>query len=94
MSFALSKEADADIRSIIEQGLDRFGVNQAMEYLDGLETAFQLLVDFPCVGSAREDFYKPYRFYPYKAHLIFYRRRGGDIFITRIRHAREDWQAA
>ena len=92
MSFALSKEADADIRAIIEQGLDRFGVNQAMDYLEGLETAFQLLADFPHVGGAREEFQKPYRFYPYKAHLIFYRIDNADVFITRIRHAREDWQ--
>lgn len=91
MKVRLSTEADADIRLIIVQGLERFGLVQVAGYLDGLEAIFDPIAKHPQLGKARSEFRLPYRTYPYNAHIIFYRIDDDGVLITRIRHGWEDW---
>lgn len=91
MKVKLSAEADADIRLIIVQGLERFGSVQVADYLDGLEAIFASIGEHPQLGKARSEFRLPYRTYPYNAHIVFYRIDDDGVLITRIRHGREDW---
>ena len=92
MKIALSAEADADIKALIRQGLDRFGPSQVEAYLDGLEEVFRLISTFPALGAERGEFSRPYRSYPYKAHIVFYRVEAERVLVVRVRHGREDWQ--
>ena len=91
MKVRLSAEADADIRRLIVQGLDRFGPGQVADYLDGLDMTFSSIGDYPELGKARSEFRLPYRTFAYHAHIIFYRIDDDGVLITRIRHGREDW---
>ena len=92
MRVELSVEANADMRRLIQQGLERFGQAQVADYLDGIEGVFRLLSQYPQLGKERAEFARPYRTYAYMAHLIFYRIEADIIYVTRIRHGREDWQ--
>ncbi|MDP3460001.1 MAG: type II toxin-antitoxin system RelE/ParE family toxin [Hyphomonas sp.] len=92
MSFRVSRAAAADLINILEQGIRQFGPAQATSYIDGIESAFQLLADFPKSSPERGDLYRMQRIYPFGAHLIFYALEpDGSVLITRIRHGREDW---
>jgi len=91
--YRLSRAADNDIASIAAYTIDSFGIEQAVAYREGLVQAFEFLLKFPRVARKREELRQKPRVYAYKSHLIFYRIDGEDIFILRIRHAREDWLA-
>lgn len=91
MKVRLSAEADADIRRLIMQGLERFGPVQVSTYIDGLEAIFHSLGEHPLLGKERTEFRLPYRTYAYHAHIIFYRIDYNGVLITRVRHGREDW---
>jgi toxin ParE1/3/4 len=54
--------------------------------------ALEFLADYPQAARARPELGAMTRAHPYKAHMIFYRPDGRDIFILRIRHGGEDWQ--
>jgi plasmid stabilization system protein ParE len=51
----------------------------------------ELLKLFPAIGSPLPDGRRKLAV-PQFGYLIFYRRKGSIIQITRIRHAREDWR--
>ena len=89
--YDLSRAAVEDLIAIFLDGVERFGLNQAELYQDGLENSFAFLAQYPEATRERLELNPPSRAYPYRAHMIFYRIAGSRIFIQRIRHAREDW---
>jgi plasmid stabilization system protein ParE len=50
VSFRVSRAAAADLLNILEQGIQRFGPGQAVDYVDGFERAFLQLAEFPMSG--------------------------------------------
>jgi toxin ParE1/3/4 len=92
MTYRLSRQADEDYIEIYMQGVERFGILQAEQYLDRLEWTFRFLSDVPQAARERPELSPPMRVYPYGSHIIIYRiDPSGDVFIVRIRHRREDW---
>lgn len=83
-AFARSKKADLDIAKITKWSLGKFGKKQTLKYLAGMKDSFQNFADNPKLG--RE--YLGYFYYRYESHVIYYRPRKSDIFITRILHKR------
>lgn len=51
----LSREAVADIEAIGDYGIETFGLTQALKYHVGLESRFDLLSEFPRIGSPCYD---------------------------------------
>jgi len=50
------------------------------------------LSENPEATREREDINPPVRIYPFGSHLIVYSiRPDQNIFVLRVRHAREDW---
>ena len=92
-SFTLSRAAEDDLERIAAYTIETFGIEQAILYRDGLVRAFNFLAEFPYAARERPELRQKSRAYPCQSHLIFYRLDGDGIFIQRIRHAREDWQA-
>lgn len=82
--FKLSVKARADIKKLFRYSFQQFGVNQAIKYKTGLEDCFQLLADNPDMGRKCDDTRKDYHRHEYERHIIFYRKRTHDIFITAI----------
>jgi len=91
VAYSLSFEAEEDVISIYLEGERLFGPQQANRYHHGLEEALGLLGAFPGAAPERPEVAALIRVHPYKAHLIVYRIEGGDVYVLRIRHSREDW---
>ena len=49
-SYVLSKEADNDIEDIFEYGELKFGASQAIEYLIGMNSHFEVIAKNPNIG--------------------------------------------
>lgn len=87
-TFARSKQSKQDIEQIIRDSLKGFGEAQTLKYMAGLNDQMQLLADHPDIGRdfvhSRSN--RQYLYFHYESHVIYYRKRQDDIFITRILH--------
>jgi toxin ParE1/3/4 len=84
--------AEEDLIQIFISGAELFGVEQAQKYHQKLFEIFSLLADNPQAAHLRPEIKPPIRAHPVGSHIVIYDLRDdGDIFILRIRHAREDW---
>lgn len=81
--FILSKRADDDIEDLYDDGVDKFGENQAIKYLEALNLMLIFLSNNPEVGKKRDEIKMKLVSFPYGSHIIFYR-----IFNTHIRIVR------
>ena len=90
--YTFSKRADKEISKILEYSYREFGLglDQAEKYKTGLENCFQLLGDDPGMGRICNDIRNEYFRHEHESHIIFYRQRSDDIFITAIIHDRMD----
>lgn len=55
-SYHLSNLADEDLGNIAIYSIQRFGINQARLYRDGLFKTFEMISDFPLIGSDQSQF--------------------------------------
>lgn len=91
VTYRFSRKAAEDIDNIYVVGVQAFGVQQVERYFAGLIEALEFLSAYPRAARARPELGPHTRAHPYRAHLIFYRLDGADVFIQRIRHGSEDW---
>lgn len=85
-SYNFTEAAENDLNGILDYTLQKWGVNQASIYLDGLERYTQLLADTPTLAKSVDQFAKELRAFPYKSHLIYFLEVDGGIIIARILH--------
>lgn len=90
MRLELSRRAQADLDDIRDYSAARFGIAQAIDYLDAIEQAFRRLVAHPRIGSASALFGEAVLSYPAGDHRIFYELRPKTIYIIRILHKAMD----
>ncbi len=83
-SYRLSQAADEDLDRLFDHGIDRFGLDQAIEYLDGLIRRFSALTETPDQWQAVEHIRSGYRRSVYGSHSIYYRMDADDIVVVRI----------
>lgn len=89
-SYVLSEQAVSDIDEIFEFGEYKFGYDQAIKYLIGLEEQFRKLANNPDIGRERNDIKKGLFSLPYISHIIFYRKLDGKLRIVRILYGGRD----
>ena len=82
--------ADKDIGNITSYTIQRFGIRQARLYRDGLFKAFEMISDFPFIGSDQSQIKKNIRRQVYESHSIYYRVDVNEVFILRILGPGED----
>lgn len=88
--YSLSEETKADIDEIYEFGKDKFGHDQAIKYLIGLEEHFDKLSADYHIGRMRNDIKKGLYSLPYISHIIFYRILKDKIRIVRVLYGGRD----
>ena len=88
--YYLSKLADKDIGNIASYTIQRFGIRQARLYRDGLFKAFEMISDYPFMGSDQSQIKKNIRRQVFESHSIYYRVDVNAIFILRILGPGED----
>ncbi|NOR64187.1 MAG: type II toxin-antitoxin system RelE/ParE family toxin [Rhodobacteraceae bacterium] len=91
MSYRLTREAEEDLITIAERGIELFGENQARAYHNALYDVFELISANPKMVRERLELSPPVRIHPFKAHMIIYQIKGDTVLIIRVRHGREDW---
>ncbi len=68
--------------------MERWDVDQAMHYLDGLDEAFRLLANSPLMCRERRELVPPVRIYHHAKHLIVYlaEAEATQITVVRVHH--------
>jgi plasmid stabilization system protein ParE len=92
VTYKLTKLAEADLASLVDHSLGRFGSKAASRFVDRLERSLDALArgDFDgpelIIGSRA----RPVRRWPVPPYWIYYDRTGGALRVLRIYHgARE-----
>lgn len=86
-SYALTKQAEADLFEIFLFGYEQFGETQAEAYAAELESLFQLLADNPRMGREAEAIGRGVRRHEHASHVILYEIVSGGVLILAIVHA-------
>jgi len=88
--YTLSQKAQEDIESIYDFGLQKFGKDQAIDYLMEMRSYFELLLRNTEIGKQRNEIKQGLYSFPYVSHIIFYRLFKNHIRIVRILHGSRD----
>jgi toxin ParE1/3/4 len=88
--YELSEAADDDLQEIYDYTAAKFGIDQAIKYLSGLDDLFYVLCTHPHTGRMRNEIRKGIRSSSYVSHIVFYRVVDKHIRIVRVLHASRD----
>ena len=83
-SYKLSRRADHDIDAIFIFGVERFGIEQATEYLLGLHDHFERLTENPDVWPHITVQKQSFQRSVYQSHAIYYQNNGDYLLIVRV----------
>jgi toxin ParE1/3/4 len=83
-----SPNAEDDLRSILDYSLTTWGRPQRDHYADRIMDALGELLDYPMLGSSRDDVSPELRTLRVAQHVVYYRVRPSAVRIVRILHAR------
>lgn len=84
--FTLSRLAEADLESIAEYTLHRWGEAQAEKYLEEMEACCRMLASNPQLGRACDDIRPGLRRIERGEHIVFYRTTAAGVFVVRVLH--------
>lgn len=65
----------------------------ATTFITAIEAKFRPLLDFPWIGSARDQLAPGLRALPYKNYVIYYIATDSDVTIVRVVHGARDVRA-
>jgi toxin ParE1/3/4 len=82
----LSRRAEADLRRIIEHTSRTWGEDQAVRYIDALDSFCQMLAASPSLGRSCDQIRKGLRRIESGQHVVFYRQDARGILFSRILH--------
>ena len=88
--YKLSDLAAEDFAAIYEYTLLNFGLDQAEDYTDSLESVLKLLAQSPKMGRDASDLLAGVRRHEFESHSIFYRERATGILVLRVLHQNMD----
>ena len=84
MCYRLTIAAQRDMDQLLDQGIDDYGVDAAINYYDKLEKRLSELVEQPHSYPAVNEILAGYRRAVCGAHMIYYRIDSSEIIIARI----------
>jgi toxin ParE1/3/4 len=90
--YVLSPRARADLEGIWDYTAERWGVDQAEDYIRLLQRAIEIVADDPRKGRPCDEVRKGYRKYTAGSHVLLYRSAKAGIYIVRILHGRMDFE--
>ncbi len=83
-----SRRAEADLLSIADYTLRKWGKAQAARYLGEIEACCRMLADNPALGRLCDEVRPGLRRHEHGKHVLFYREERGGILLSRILHQR------
>jgi toxin ParE1/3/4 len=87
-TLRFSRRAEADLQEIGAYTLRRWGEDQTIRHIDGLEALCKMLADRPALGRACDDIRPGLGRMEHGRHVVFYRRTANVVLIVRILHYR------
>jgi toxin ParE1/3/4 len=87
-AFRFSRRAESDLLGVSDYTLRTWGKVQAARYLGELEDCCRRLADNPGLGRLCEEIRPGLRRFEVGRHVIFYWKRRGGIFVSRVLHRR------
>lgn len=91
MRLELSRRSESDLADIRDYSVEQFGVDRAILYLDGIEAAFRLILDYPEIGGVHSKVVPPVRAYTVQRHRIFYTVEADVVMVQRALHSAMDF---
>ena len=88
--YRLLIKAETDLVYIADYTIQHFGIEQARLYRDGLFKAFEIISDFPLIGTNQNHIMKNIRRHVHELHSVYYRVEGNEILIYRVLGPGED----
>ncbi len=88
--YRFTQAAKIDLESIWDYTAEAFGIDQALIYTNGLESACALLADAPLINRPRPEYTPEVRIYPHAEHLLVYVINDGVVEIIRFLHSKMD----
>jgi toxin ParE1/3/4 len=82
--YRLSVRAAADVTGIADCTIERFGIEQARHYRDGLELCFERLAENPLLGRSAEELAANLRRHEHESHVAYYEPQDGSVLIVRV----------
>lgn len=90
MRLRKSRLAEADLTATADFGLDNFGVERALAYIDAIESRCRELLHHPELGRAERALRPDLRSLSFGLHRIFYSIDGDDLIVRRVLHKAMD----
>jgi len=84
VKYRLTIAAQQDMDQILEQGIDDYGVEAAIDYYDKIEERFLTLITHPYQYPAVNEIRVGYRRSVCGVHSIYYRVDAKEMVIARI----------
>lgn len=82
--------AQADLGEIDTYSYERFGVDVAETYMQGLSLAFDRIAEYPESAPLRPDYGPGIRCKPFRSHRIIYLIAQDCVEILRVLHLAQD----
>jgi len=93
VAIKLSKEAEEGLYETWAYVSEYFGSSVAIDVIDSIENALDLISERPEVGHFREDLApKPWRFWAVGPSLIVYKVKGKTVLVAYIGRSERDWK--
>ena len=91
-NYRLSRAASGDVDYLYEDGIIRYGMQQADQYFDGLIAQFEFLAGNPRVGKNSQELAANLQRFRYRRHMIFFTITDNSILIIRVLGEEMDFQ--
>ncbi len=89
-SYVFTDKAERDLENIIDYTVERWGTNQARQYIESLEQVAQSLASNADIGLKRDDLSEGLLSFPCRSHILYYLKNTHGVSIIRILHSSMD----
>ena len=84
--YKFTREAEHDLEDIVDYTANKWGLEQALHYIDSLEKRCQIITDNPSIGTSRGELAKNLLCFPHESHMLYYIKQRHGITIVRVLH--------
>ena len=90
MRLRKSRLAETDLAAIADFGVDNFGAERALAYINAIESRCLELLLHPELGRAERDLRPDIRSMSAGSHRIYYSVEGDELVVRRVLHKAMD----
>lgn len=84
LELNVTPKAESDLIGIWVYTCEEWGVDQADNYLDRLETGMKRLIDHPSLGANYDHVFSGYRRLQVEHHAVFYQLHDSKVLVVRV----------